>query len=495
MKKKRAPNTYIIIFCVIVLVAILSWIVPGGSYELDEAGRAIAGTYHLTESNPQGLWDIFMAPVIGMIGSDTMSGAIAISLTIMLFGSFLEMMDETNAIKLFLKRLTEKNQKNMYALITILVIAMGIFGTVEGAYEEGFVYLLMFIPVILALGLDTMVAVMIVVFGTQGGCLASTINPFSVGIASDIAGISPGQGIVMRVIMFIVFMAVISWYICRYAKKIKDNPEKSPQFFRREEDLKEFPVSNETTELSKEQKKILVVFALTFIIMIIGLVPWTSLNSNWTFFADMTNFITGIPILGTILGKGMVPLGDWYFNEISMLLIVMTFIAGFIMHYNAEKIINILIKGASGIVSTAFIVPLARGIQVVMDNGLITPTILNLGESTLSSLPPVVFILLSLVFYLILASLIPSSTGLAAATMSIMSALAGFANVPPEIMINVYLVALGLAKMVMPTSIVVMTCTQVAHISYGQWVKTNIKFIIGLLVLSAIFLVAGVLMA
>ena len=127
MKKKRAPNTYIIIFCVIVLVAILSWIVPGGSYELDEAGRAIAGTYHLTESNPQGLWDIFMAPVIGMIGSDTMSGAIAISLTIMLFGSFLEMMDETNAIKLFLKRLTEKNQKNMYALITILVIAMGIF--------------------------------------------------------------------------------------------------------------------------------------------------------------------------------------------------------------------------------------------------------------------------------------------------------------------------------------------------------------------------------
>ena len=211
MKKKRAPNTYIIIFCVIVLVAILSWIVPGGSYELDEAGRAIAGTYHLTESNPQGLWDIFMAPVIGMIGSDTMSGAIAISLTIMLFGSFLEMMDETNAIKLFLKRLTEKNQKNMYALITILVIAMGIFGTVEGAYEEGFVYLLMFIPVILALGLDTMVAVMIVVFGTQGGCLASTINPFSVGIASDIAGISPGQGIVMRVIMFIVFMAVIAW--------------------------------------------------------------------------------------------------------------------------------------------------------------------------------------------------------------------------------------------------------------------------------------------
>lgn len=464
-------------------------------YDVDEAGRAIAGTYHTTESNPQGLWDVFISPIIGMIGSNSVSGAIAISLNIMIFGSFLEMMDESNSIKLYLKRITAKNQNNMYFLIAILVLIMGLFGTIQGSYEEGFVYLLMFVPVILALGLDTVVAVMIVVFGTQGGCLASTINPFSVGIASDIAGISPGQGLVMRVVMFVVFMAVIIAYICNYAKKIKMNPEKSSQFFRREEDLKEFPVSNETAEMSKEQKKVLGVFVLTFIIMILSLVPWTSLNPKWTIFVDITNFIKGIPVIGTVLGQGMLPLGEWYFNEVTMLLIIMTFVAGFIMHYDVEKIINILIKGAAGLVSTAFIVPLARGIQVVMDAGLITPTILHLGETSLSSLPPVVFVLVSLLFYFLLASLIPSSTGLAAATMSIMSALAGFAGIPSEIMVNVYIMALGLAKMIMPTSIVVMTCTQVAHISYGQWVKTNIKFVIGLFILSAVFLVTGVVIA
>lgn len=495
MKKKKSPNTYVIIFSVIVLVAVLSWFIPGGVYDLDEAGRAIAGTYHTAESNPQGLWDIFMAPIIGMIGSKSMAGAIAISLNIMIFGSFLEMMDESNSIKLYLKRITAKNQNNMYFLIAILVIIMGIFGTVQGSYEEGFVYLLMFVPVILALGLDTVVAVMIVVFGTQGGCLASTINPFSVGIASDIAGISPGQGLGMRVVMFVVFMAVIIAYICHYAKKIKMNPEKSPQFFRRKDDLNEFPVSNESTEMTKEQKRVLVIFVLTFVIMIISLVPWTSLNPNWTFFVNVTNFIKEIPIIGTVLGQSMIPLGEWYFNEVTMLLIVMTFVAGFILHYDIEKIINIFIRGAAGLVSTAFIVPLARGIQVVMDAGLITPTILHLGEASLSSLSPVVFVIVSLVFYFILASLIPSSTGLAAATMSIMSALAGFANVPSEIMVNIYMMALGLAKMIMPTSIVVMTCTQVAHISYGQWVKTNIKFVIGLFILSVIFLITGVVIA
>lgn len=498
MGKKKAfksPNAYVIIFMVMVFVSILSWIIPGGAYELDESGRAIAGTYRVVTSNPQGLWDICMAPIVGMIGNQSVAGAIAISLNIMLFGSFLEMMDESGAIKLYLKKITIKNQNNVHVLIGLLVVIMGIFGTVQGSYEEGFVYLLMFMPVILALGMDTIVAVMIVVFGTQGGCLASTINPFAVGIASDIAGISPGQGLVMRVIMFVVFMAVITIYICRYADKIKANPEKSPQFFRRKEDLEEFPVSEgEDLTLTKEQKSILGIFVGTFAIIIVSLIPWESLNPNWTFFVDATAWLASLPVIGMVLGTDMVPLGQWYFNEMSMLLVVASIIAGFVLHFDISKTINIIIKGAAGLVSTAFIVPLARGIQVVMDGGMITPTILHMGETTLSSFPPALFIVVSLVFYIIIASFIPSSTGLAAATMSIMSVLSRFANVPEDIMINVYLMALGMAKMIMPTSIVVMTCTSAAHIGYGQWIKSNWKFMICLFALSCGFLVVDVMM-
>ena len=254
------------------------------------------------------------------------------------------------------------------------------------------------------------------------------------------------------------------------------------------------PVSeNENLTLSKEQKRILGIFVMTFGVMILSLIPWDSLNENWTFFIDATAWLTGLPVIGTVLGRDMIPLGQWYFNEVSMLLVVCTVLAGFVQHFDITKTINIIIKGAAGLVSTAFIVPLARGIQVVMDGGMITPTILHLGETTLSSLPSVVFIVVSLVFYLAIASFIPSSTGLAAATMSIMAALAGFANIPEDIMINVYLMALGLAKMIMPTSIVVMTCTQAAHISYTQWIKSNWKFMICLFALSCAFLITDVM--
>ncbi|MEG0777769.1 MAG: YfcC family protein [Oscillospiraceae bacterium] len=494
-KQFKSPNAYVIIFIIMGLVAVLTWFIPGGQYTLDEAGRAMAGTYQQTASNPQGIWDILMAPIIGMIGNKTVSGAIAISLNIMLFGSFLEMMEHSGSIKLFLKRVAIKNQKNYHMLIIILVVIMGVFGTVQGAYEEGFVYLLMFLPIVLALGLDTMSAVMIVVLGTQGGCLASIVNPFATGIASGIAGISPGDGIVMRVIIFAVFMALISFYICRYADKVKKNPKKSPQFFRRDEDMKEFPVAeNEDVSMTKEQKIVLGIFCATFAIMIVSLVPWTSLNPNWTFFEDLVAWITNVPVLGMIVGKSLVPLGDWYFNEINALLIVATIASGFVLHYKIDKTLDILIKGAASLVSTAFIVPLARGIQVIMDGGMITPTILNFGETTLSALPPIVFVVVCLVFYFVMASFIPSSTGLAAATMSIMAPLAVFAGVQESIMVDIYLMALGMAKMIMPTSIIVMTCTQAAHIGYGQWVKSNWKFMLLMFAASSAFLIVGVLL-
>lgn len=493
-KKMKSPNAYVIIFCIILVVAVLTWIIPGGQYEMDEAGNAIAGTYTRAERNSQGLWDVIMAPIVGMVGNSQVSGAIAISLCIMLFGSLLEMIDHTGSIKIFLKRVAEKNKNNFHALIWILVFIMGALGTVYGAYEEGLVYLLMFMPVILAMGLDTMVAVMIVVFGTQGGCLASIVNPFSTGIAAGIAGISPGEGIFLRTIVFVVIMALSSIYICRYADKIRKDPTKSPQYYRMEDDKKEFPVTeNEDLTMTKEQKASLIVFCVTFVIMIISLIPWSSLNASWTFFEDFAAWVGGVPVLGDILGKDITPFGAWYFNELSMLVLVATFIIGYIMHYKTSDIIDITFKGASGLVATAFIVPLSRGIQVIMTTGGITSTILHFGETSLSTLPPVLFVIVCLVFYFILAIFIPSSSGLAAATMSIMAPLAVFAGVKPDVIILVYIMALGMVKMIMPTSIVVMTCTNATHIDYGQWVKTNWKLIAMMFVTCCVILVISVL--
>ena len=494
-KKFKMPNTYVILFGVICFIAVLSWFVPGGAYELNANGDAISGTYHLVESNPQGLWDVFMAPITGMLGSGAISGAIAISLTILLFGSFLEMMEETGAVKTALKRITMKNQNNMHLLIAILVCLMSFLGTLEGAYEEGIVYFLMFVPVILALGLDTVVAIMIVVLGTQAGCLASTVNPFATGIASGIAGISAGDGMGMRVLMLVVFTGLVIFIINRYADKVKAHPEKSVQFFRRKLDLIEFPVSaDENLELSGRQKGVLAIFVLTFAIMVVGCVPWTSINPDWTFFEQFVSWIGVTPVLREVLGSDITPFGSWYFPEIAMLVMVMTLLAGIVMRYKADKIIDTLIKGAAGLVSTAFVVPLARGIQVVMDGGQITPTILHMCESTLSALPPVAFVIVALVCYFLIACLIPSSTGLAAATMGIMAALSQFAGVDVAIMVTIYCMALGLAKMISPTSIVVMTCTSAAHMSYGDWVKRAAPIVGFLFLVCCVFLTVAVML-
>ncbi len=494
-KRFKMPNTYVILFAVIAFIAVLTWFVPGGAYELNESGDAIAGTYYVATSNPQGLWDIFMAPITGMLGSTTISGAISISLTILLFGSFLEMMDRTGALRTAIKRITVKNQNNMHILIAILTLLMAFFGTLEGAYEEGIVYFLMFVPVILALGLDTVTAIMIVVLGTQIGCLSSVVNPFATGIASGIAGISAGEGMIARMIMFVLFTGVVILIICRYADRVKAHPEKSIQFFRRDQDLIDFPAAaEEDLSLSGRQKGALAVFVLTFVIMIVGCIPWTSLNADWTFFDDFVAWIGVTPVLRQLLGIDITPFGSWYFPEISLLVMTATLVIGIVMKYDADTIIDTLLKGAAGLVSTAFVVPLARGIQVVMDSGQITPSILHACEGALSSLPPIAFVIVALICYFLIACLIPSSTGLAAATMGIMGSLSQFANVDVYIMIIIYLMALGLAKMITPCSIVVMTCTSAAHMSYADWVKKAAPIVGGLFVLCCAFLCVLVMM-
>ena len=157
-------------------------------------------------------------------------------------------------------------------------------------------------------------------------------------------------------------------------------------------------------------------------------------------------------------------MGDWYFTELSALMLVVSILAGFIAGYDINRIIKVICAGAADLVSTALIVPMARGIQVIMTSGHITATILHATEVTMGSLPTIVFVVVIFFVYLAFACLLPSSTGLAGSTISIMVPLGTFAGVPPYVMIIIYNMALGLAKMFTPTSIAVMTCSEVAHI-------------------------------
>lgn len=494
-KKRKSPNVYVIFFVAYIIVAVLTWIIPGGSYKLNEAGQAIRGTYQPTVANPQGIWEILMAPIIGMIGDNEkgISGAINISLNVMIFGSFLEMINRTGTLSVALKQISNKYKNNYKVLITVLVFAMSALGTIYGAYEECFVYLMMFMPMIMGMNMDSITAIMIVVLGSASGNLSSVVNPYSSGVASSIAGIAPGDGLLYRALIFVVINLVVSLFIINHASKVMTDPKKSPQYYRRDKDLEEFSdTSGKDIELTGNQKVIFRLFILTFIILIAGLIPWTSLNKNWTFFIDFKEWLGNVPILGNLIGKSLTPLGTWFFNEMNVLLMVMTFIIGKIHGFELEESINIFIKGAADLTGTAFVIPMARGIQVLMTYGNITSTILHFGEVTLAHLPPVVFVISCFVFYYILASFIPSSTGLAAATISIMAPLSVFAGLKEVHMIFIFNAALGLVKMIMPTSISVMTCTQMAHVDYATWIKTIKKPWIVTVLVTLVLLVASV---
>lgn len=476
-KKMKGLNSFVVMFVVMVFIALLTWFIPGGEYQLDEAGNAIAGTYKSLPATKQGLWDIIVAPVIGMIGSSAVSGAISISLYVMLFGSFLEMMDETGVIGLVLRAVSKKFEKHPYILITVLVFIMSFLGTTQGAYEEGYVYVSLFLPIFLALGMDSITVLMISIFGTQIGCASSVINPFSTGIASDIAGVAFGDGIIERLIIFFALNGLVSLLISLYARSVKAHPERSLQFFRREEDLKEFGDGEKTEEndekkaMTGKDKGLIFVFIMTFVIMVLALFPWTSINENFTFFQSIAEWINTTPIVNMVIGSDVVAFGDWYFVELCGLMIIMCILAGKIAGFSIDKIINIILKGAGSLISTALIVPMARGIQVLMTQGNITATILHATETSIGSLPIVIFIILAFVIYLAFACFLPSSTGLAGATIAIMVPLGSFAGVAPFVMIIIYNFALGIAKMFTPTSIIVMTCSQYAKIDYGTWIK------------------------
>ena len=283
-KKKKSINSFVVMILVMLVVAVLTWFVPGGEYSVDEVGNAIAGTYQSAPSNPQGIWNLITAPIIGMIGNETVSGAIAISLYVMLFGSFLNMMEKTGVINVALGAVTKKFKTKPNILMLILMFILSFLGTSQGAYEEGYVYVSLFLPIFLAMGYDTVTVLMIVIFGTMAGNAAGVINPFATGIAHEIAGISFGEGIMSRLAIFFIITLVAFGLVSWYAKRVKAKPESSVQYYRRNEDIQDYvgEGTNDDAVVTRKDKALIAVFITTFVVMFLALFPWTSINENFT---------------------------------------------------------------------------------------------------------------------------------------------------------------------------------------------------------------------
>ena len=240
------PTAYTVLFLITIAVAIFTWIIPAGSYQIDpETGNFIAGIYEQIPRQPQGLWDIFMAPIVGMVSDANTGGAIDISLFILFIGGLLGIVNKTGAFDAGVASIIKSRKGKEKSLIPILMIFFAVGGTTFGLAEETLAFFPILIPVMLAVGFDSIVAIAVPLIGSQIGCLASTVNPFSTGVASGMSEISRGEGLFSRIILPIILLAISIWYVYRYASKVEKDPKNSLFYEQREADLAHFKMNIE----------------------------------------------------------------------------------------------------------------------------------------------------------------------------------------------------------------------------------------------------------
>ena len=488
----KMPSSYTVLLIIIAIMAVLTWIIPAGAF--------IEGVYNAQPQNPQGIWDVLMAPIRAMLGTHPEAGsliketsaAIDVAFFILMVGAFLGVVNETGALDVGIASIVKKYKGREKMLILVLMPLFALGGTTYGMGEETMAFYPLLVPVMMAVGFDSLTGVAIILLGSQVGCLASTLNPFATVIASDTAGVSSMDGVILRIIFWIVMTGMSTYFVYRYAEKIQKDPTKSLVYSQREEDLKHFKVTDNDdapSVLSKKQKHVLALFILTFIIMIASFIPWVDLHI--TLFEDMKNWLTGLPVIGNIIGSSTSALGTWYFPEGAMLFAFMGILIGIVYGLKEDKIISAFMNGAADLLSVALIVAIARGIQVIMNDGMITDTILNWGKEGLSGLSSQVFIVLTYIFYLPMSFLIPSSSGLASATMGIMAPLGEFVNVRPSLIITAYQSASGVLNLIAPTSGIVMGALALGRINIGTWWKFMGKLVVAIIVVTIALLLLG----
>jgi uncharacterized ion transporter superfamily protein YfcC len=478
----RFPTAYTVLFVLLILVVTATWIIPAGQYDLNQDGEPIPGSYQQVESNPQRiLADGLMAPVNGMFGiqgddgsvsvynSGELYGAIDVALFVLIIGGFLGITMASGAIDAGIGKITVALEGREKWMIAILMIVFALGGTSYGMAEETLAFYALIIAVMIAAGYDALTGVSVVMIGAGVGVLASTVNPFATGIASGFAGTSIADGLVSRVIILVLGTIVGIIFVSRYAEKVKKDPTKSLVYDKKEENEKRFLKSagaEAMPEFDGRRKIIVVLFALAFVIMVYSVIPWGDLG-------------IGVPELG------------WWFGEFSALFLGFAIIIGIVARLGEAELSETFINGARDMLGVALVIGLARGISVIMNNGLIIDTILFWAESAVADLGGVVFINLVHLLYLPLGFLIPSSSGLATVSMPIMAPLADTAGVDRSLVVTAYQSASGLLNIVNPTFAVVMGGLALGRVRYDKWLRFTWPLLLILLLLYALVLSIG----
>lgn len=490
MKKKKIgfPTAFTVLFIVLVISAVLTYIVPAGSYAklsynkddnnftitmpngktsikpatqqtLDQLGIkiglnkfvdesinkpvAIPNTYERVKQKPQGVKEVIEAPIKGTY--DT----IDIIMFILIIGGVIGILNATGTFNAAIASLSKATKGKEYLLIILLTVLIALGGTTFGLAEETIALYPILMPIFLIAGYDAIVCIASIYMGSSIGSMFSTANPFSSVIASNSAGISFTEGLSFRIIGLIIASVITLVYIIKYANKVKNNPTKSLIYDQKQEIEKRFlnESSKNVPKFTFRLKLMLIIFALAFVVMVYG-----------------------------------VSMKGWWFTEMTALFLIVGIILGFISDLNEKEFVSNFISGAGDLVGVALVIGVARSINLILENGQISDTLLNYFSGVVNNMNGSVFILLMLVIFIILGFFIPSSSGLAVLSIPIMAPLADTVGLPRDVIVSAYQFGQGLISFITPTGLILATLSMV-DVTYNKW----LKFVMPLMIIIAVF--------
>ena len=485
-KKRGMPSSFTILLALLAIVAVVTVIVSGTS-----GGEVTAAR----------LSDFCTAPVKGF------ADALPVCLFVMILGGFLGMMTETGALDNGIAVLVQKLKGNEIMLIPVLMFIFSLGGTTYGMCEETVPFYALLAATMMAAGFDPMVGAATVLLGAGCGCLGSTVNPFAVGAAVDAltgVGIEVNQSIIIGLgaVLWIVTTGMSIFFVMNYAKKVKADKGSTILSMQELKDAEEAH-GKAASEVHKEvkltgrQKGVLIAFAFTFVVMIVGFIPLADLNEGVANFfdagavydADGNAIVQGWSALITGL-----PIGQWYFDEASTWFFLMAVLIGIIGGLSEKQIVNTFITGAADMMSVVLVIALARGISVLMASTGLDVYVLDAAANALAGLSGVIFAPMSFLVYFGLSFLIPSTSGMATVSMPIMGPLAVKLGFSPEVMVMIFSAAIGVVNLFTPTSGAIMGGLALAKIEWTTWLKFALKLIVALSVVCAIILTIACVM-
>lgn len=480
-KKKRSLGTFGILLLVLLFVYAISWIANGQPYiGADDAGNAIDKVVeHAT------FGQLISAPINGFLNAGEVIGFV------FCLGGFLALVNATGALETGIKSLVKKLNGREDVMIAILMAVFALGGTTYGMCEEtvGFYFLLA--STMLTAGMDPLVGAATVLLGAGVGCLGSTVNPFSVTVAVDAAKAAGADADMSKIIYIGLILVVVTWAIAtfvviRYANKVKKDKGKS--IFTGEELAvfeKKYVNSKEGTDikLTSKQKLCLVIFALTFIIMIFGFIPMESLNKDVFEAMSWSKFLTGNQ------------LGAWYFNDAAMWFTIMGFIIGWLGVEDHSTLASTFIAGVGDMISVNLVIALARASSVLMGvtglGSFIVQSSVNAMKA--ANVSSGVFGVLDYILHLGLSFLVPSSSGLAGISSPIVPPIAHGMGFSVEATIMSEVAANGVINLITPTSGAIMGGLALAGIPYSTWVKWSWKLIVAIAVVTGVVITAAMM--